>query len=85
MNPLISSRKVQMNVAQDGSQSERHQLQELPPKGRHEPETRTCRPFAAGSSPVSKFLELAIKSYELESEEQGRKLQRVVHALSLIV
>lgn len=61
------------------SKGERHQLQEAFPRGRREPETRSGR-----STPIFKFLELAVKSYELEVRSCIGNWQRVVHPLSLI-
>lgn len=57
---------------------------ELPPRGRHKPEIRTCRHVAAGSSPVFKFLELAIKFYKLNVRSSGRELAACGSSLPLI-
>lgn len=66
------------------SKGERHQLQEVLPRGRHEPETRPGRPFAAESAPVFRFLELVVKSHELKVRSSIGNWQHVFHPLSLM-
>ena len=64
MNSLFEVGRPRWTFLRMVSKGERHQLQEVLPRGRRETETRTGRRFAAGPTPVFKFLELAIKSYE---------------------